>query len=107
MNYDRYIIYVLIMALVTFMIRMLPFVLWNKKIKNVFVKSFLYYAPYAVLSAMTLPSILSSTGNIITAVLGLGTALLLSYFEKPLIVVAISSCGVVLATQIILDLIVG
>lgn len=105
MDYNKYIVYVLIMALVTFMIRMLPFVLWNKQIKNVFIKSFLFYAPYAVLSAMTLPSILSSTGNIITAVLGLGIALLLSYLEKPLVIVALCSCIVVLITQIIIDII--
>lgn len=58
------------MAGVTYLVRMLPLVLVRGKIKNRFVRSFLYYVPYSVLTAMTLPGILFSTGSIISAAVG-------------------------------------
>jgi len=59
-------IYILIMALVTYLIRMIPFVLIRKKIKSRYIRNFLYYIPYAVLGAMTIPEIFYSTGDRIT-----------------------------------------
>ena len=64
-------IYLFIMAGVTYLIRVLPFVIFKGKITNRFVKSFLFYVPYAVLGAMTFPAILFSTGNYIASVAGL------------------------------------
>ena len=64
---------------------------FNKKIKSKFVRSFLYYIPYAVLSAMTIPAIFYSTGNIATAVIGTLTAAILAFFNLPLIVVAVAA----------------
>lgn len=58
----NYYVYLLVMSLVTYLIRMIPFVLVKKKIKNRFLLSFLYYVPYAVLSVMTIPAIFYSTG---------------------------------------------
>ena len=84
-------IYILVMAGVTYLIRMLPFTLFRKKIKSKFLQSFLYYIPYAVLSAMTIPAIFYSTGDIITAVVGTIIAVVLSYINQPLIVVALSA----------------
>ncbi|MDE6833773.1 MAG: AzlD domain-containing protein [Ruminococcus sp.] len=84
-------LYVIVMAVVTYLIRMIPFVFFRKKIKSKFFRSFLYYIPYAVLSAMTIPAIFYSTGNIITAIAGTVTAFVLSYFNLPLIVVALSA----------------
>ncbi len=84
-------IYILVMAGVTYLIRMLPFTLFRKKIKSKFLQSFLYYIPYAVLSAMTIPAIFYSTGDIITAVVGTVIAVVLSYINQPLIVVALSA----------------
>ena len=84
-------LYVIVMAVVTYLIRMIPFVFFRKKIKSRFFRSFLYYIPYAVLSAMTIPAIFYSTGNIITAIAGTVTAFVLSYFNLPLIVVALSA----------------
>ena len=84
-------LYVIVMAVVTDLIRMIPFVFFRKKIKSRFFRSFLYYIPYAVLSAMTIPAIFYSTGNIITAIAGTVTAFVLSYFNLPLIVVALSA----------------
>ncbi len=84
-------LYILVMAGVTYLIRMLPFAFFQKKIKSVFVRSFLHYIPYAVLSAMTIPAIFYSTGNFITAAAGTVVALILAYFNLPLIVVALAA----------------
>ena len=98
-------IYILTMALVTYLIRMTPFVLFRKKIKSAFIKSLLYYLPYAVLSAMVIPAVFSSTGNLITAVAGLTAAIILSLCKRSLIVVALGSVVTVYVTGLILTLI--
>ena len=79
------------MAGVTYLIRMIPFPLFRKKIKSTFFRGFLYYIPYAVLSAMTIPAIFYSTGNITTSVIGTVVAVALAYFKLPLIVVALAA----------------
>ena len=84
-------IYIAVMAIVTYLIRALPFAFFRKKIKSKFIKSFLYYVPYAVLSAMTIPAIFYSTGNIYTSIAGTVAALVLAYFNLPLIVVSLAS----------------
>ena len=86
-------IYIFVMAAVTYLIRMIPFTFFRKKIKSRFFRSFLYYIPYAVLSAMTIPAIIYSTGNIITAVAGTAVAVVLAYFNLPLIIVALAAAG--------------
>lgn len=90
------ILYIAVMAGVTYLIRMIPFTLFKKKIKSRFIQSVLYYIPYAVLSAMTFPSIFYSTGNTVTAVAGTVVAVVLAYFKLPLTVVALSACGAAL-----------
>lgn len=80
--------YLAIMAIVTYAIRMLPLVLIKKKITNTFIKSFLYYIPYAVLGAMTFPAIFYSTNGIIPASCGCIVAITLAWFEKSLLTVA-------------------
>ena len=86
-------IYIAVMAGVTYLIRMIPFTLFRKKIKSTFFRSFLYYIPYAVLSAMTIPAIFYSTGNIKTSVIGTIVAVGLAYLGLPLIVVALAASG--------------
>lgn len=88
-----------VMAAVTYLIRMLPMVIFRKKIENKFIKSFLYYIPYAVLAAMTFPAVFSSTGGIWSAVGGVFVALLLAFFEKGLITVAVCACAAVFLTE--------
>ena len=83
--------YIILMAGVTYVIRMIPFTFFRKKIKSRFFRSFLYYIPYAVLSAMTLPAIFYSTGNMATAVIGTAAAVVLAFIDMPLIVVALSA----------------
>lgn len=85
------VLYIAVMAVVTYLIRMIPFAFFSKKIKSKFFRSFLYYIPYAVLSAMTIPAIFYCTGNITTAVAGTVVAVVLAYFNAPLIVVALAA----------------
>lgn len=88
--------YVAVMAGVTYLIRMLPFTLFRKKIKSRFLRSFLKYIPYTVLSAMTFPAIFYSTGNVITAAAGTIAALVTAFFGLPLIAVALAAAGTAL-----------
>lgn len=92
-------IYILVMALVTYLIRMLPLALIRRQINSTFVKSFLYYVPYATLSAMTFPAILHSTGSLVSAVIGFAVAVYLSYKEKSMITVALCACMVVFIAE--------
>ena len=87
------IIYIAVMAGVTYLIRMIPFTFFTRKIKSRFVKSFLYYIPYAVLSAMTIPAIFYSTGSMFASIAGTVTAVILAFMEMPLIVVAIAAAA--------------
>lgn len=96
------IIYIAVMAGVTYLIRMIPFAAFRKQIKSRFVKSILYYLPYAVLAAMTVPAIFYSTGNIKSAVVGTVVAVVIAFFEKPLIIVALAAA----ASGFIADLII-
>lgn len=94
-------IYIFVMAAVTYLIRMIPFAFFRKKIKSRFFRSFLYYIPYAVLSAMTIPAIFYSTGNIVTAIAGMAVAVVLAYFNLPLIIVALAAAGTAFAVGFI------
>ncbi len=91
-------IYIGVMALVTYLIRMLPFTLFRKKISSRFIRSFLYYIPYAVLAAMTIPAIFYATGNVLTSAIGAVVAVVLAYFRLPLIVVALAASAAALLT---------
>lgn len=84
-------LYVLVMAGVTYLIRMLPLTLFRKKIRSCFFRSFLYYVPYAVLSAMTIPAIFYATGSTVTSLVGTAVAVALAYMNMPLIVVALAA----------------
>lgn len=95
-------IYILVMAGVTYLIRMLPFTLFRKRIKSKFFQSVLYYIPFAVLSAMTFPAIFYSTGSAATAVAGTVVAVILAYFKLPLIVVSIAACAAAFVAGLII-----
>ena len=96
--------YILIMAAVTYLIRMAPFVLFRKKIRSRFLRSMLYYLPYAVLSAMVIPAVFSSTGSLLTAVVGLAVAILLAVFNRSLLVVALGASSAAYLTGLLLQL---
>lgn len=101
----NFFLYLLIMAGVTYLVRMLPLVLCRRKIENKFIRSFLYYIPYAVLSVMTVPGILFSTGHLLSAIAGTLVALVLSYKKKSLIVVASLAALAVLVAEVIIGFI--
>ena len=96
------VVYIAVMAVTTYLIRVIPFAAVRGKIKSRFINSVLYYIPYAVLSAMTFPAIFFATGDVISSSVGTVIALVLAYFNLPLIVVALSSSlGAFLTTLII------
>ena len=82
---------VAIMAVITYIIRVLPITVFRKKISSVFIQSFLYYVPYAVLAALTFPAIFTATGNTMTSIVGTVLALVLAFFDRGLVVVAIGA----------------
>lgn len=81
--------YLLVMFVVTYLIRVFPFVIFHKKIENKYVRSFLAYIPYTVLGAMTFPAVFFATGSVISASVGVIAALGLAYRGKGLFTVAI------------------
>lgn len=85
-------VYIIVMALVTFIIRALPLTLIRGEIKSKRIRSFLYYVPYATLSAMTFPAILTATSDIRSAAAGLIVALVLALTRRGLLVVATGAC---------------
>ena len=95
-------LYLLVMAGVTYLIRMIPLVLFKEKIKNRFVLSFLYYIPYAVLSAMVFPAIFYASGSMISAAVGFVTAVIVALFDKGLVTVASLACISVIITELLL-----
>lgn len=99
---NAYIPYIIIMAGVTYLIRMLPLTCFQKEIKNTFIQSFLYYVPYAVLGAMTFPAVFTSAGNIISSSAATLVACVLAYKEKSLLIVAGSACMCAYLTNLLL-----
>ena len=96
--------YIFAMALTTYLVRMLPLTLLRKPIRSRFIRSFLHYVPYACLTAMTFPSILTSTSTLLSGIAALVVAVVLAYRKKPLIVVAVASSAAVLITEAVLKL---
>ncbi len=92
---------VLVMAGVTYVIRVIPMAFIRKKIKSPYLNSLLYYVPYTVLSAMTFPYIFYQTGNFYTALIGTVVALVGSVCKRSLIVVAVLSCLAVFLSGLI------
>lgn len=95
-------IYILVMAAVTYAIRVLPLTLIRKQIKNVTVRSFLYYVPYVTLAVMTFPAILSATQSILSGALGLAAAMILAYLRRSLFQVACGACAIVFICELII-----
>ena len=90
---------ILTMAVTTYLIRMLPLTVFRKPIKSTFIKSFLHYVPYACLTAMTFPAILSSTASIISGAAALLIAVILAYRGKSLLTVSLAASAAVMLTE--------
>ena len=93
-------VYILVMAAVTYLIRMLPLTLIRGTIKNRFLRSFLYYVPYVTLSVMTFPAILSATSSPVSGAAGFVTALALAFKGKSMIIVSLTACAVVFLLEL-------
>ncbi len=105
MNDLSFWIYLAIIAISTYLIRAIPFAAVKKKITNPFISSFLYYIPYTVLAAMTLPAALYATGNVLAATIGLFVAVIFAVKGAGLTLVAAVSCLSVFISQWIMNLI--
>ena len=98
-------LYIATMALTTYLIRVLPLTIFRKPIKSRFLRSFLYYVPYACLTAMTFPAILSSTASIISGAAALIVAVVLAYRGKSLLTVSLAASAAVMITEWIMALV--
>ncbi len=101
MAWQTFGVYLLVMAGLTYLIRMLPLAAIRGRVISVFLKSYLYYVPYAVLGAMTFPAVFSATGNWVTALAGTLAALVLGWFGKSLLTVAAVACAVAFVTGLL------
>ncbi len=95
-------IYIFGMALITYLIRVLPLTLIRRRIKNKTIRSFLYYVPYVTLAVMTFPAILDATQTPISAIVALAVAIALAYFGKSLFTVAILGSVTVFVLELFL-----
>jgi len=102
MGITEFFIYLAVMAGVTYAIRAIPLVLCKKEITNRFLRSFLSYVPYAVLGAMTFPAIFYSTDGYLAAAAGTVVALILAFFRKGLLSVAVGACIAAFLVKIII-----
>lgn len=98
-------LYIATMAITTYLIRVLPLTIFRKPIKSRFLRSFLHYVPYACLTAMTFPAILSSTASILSGAAALIVAVVLAFRNKSLVVVAVGASAAVLVTEFLMTLI--
>ncbi len=98
----RIFVYVLIMAGVTYLIRALPFILLRGEIKSVWLRSFFYYVPYAVLGAMTFPAIFFCTGSVVVSAIGCATAICTAFLGGGLVTAALVSVAAVLLAGLVM-----
>lgn len=94
--------YIAVMAIVTYLIRVLPLTLVRREIKNIFIRSFLYYVPYVTLSVMTFPSIMEATGTPYSGLAALIAGIFLAWKGASLLKVAVACCAVVYILELIL-----
>jgi branched-subunit amino acid transport protein len=98
-------LYLLVMALTTYLIRALPLTLFRGKIKSRFLRSFLAYVPCACLAAMTFPAILYATNAVVSGAIGLAVAVILALWNRSLVTVAACSCVAVYLTELVMRLV--
>ena len=97
--------YIVTMALTTYLIRVIPLTVFRKPIRSRFLKSFLHYVPYACLTAMTFPSILTSTAAMISGAAALLVAVLLAFRGKSLLTVSLAASAAVMVTEWLLKIV--
>ena len=102
MEFKTFLIYLLVTAVTTYLVRVIPMLLVKREITNKFILSFLYYMPYAVLSVMTIPAIFTATNYVASAIVGFAVAILFALKNKGLTTVAIASVLGVLVTELVI-----
>ena len=95
-------IYIAVMAIVTYLIRVLPLTLVRREIKNIYIRSFLYYVPYVTLSVMTFPAIMDATGSQWSGLAALIVGVALAWKGASLFKVAVACCAVVYVLELII-----
>ena len=105
MRFSEFLPYLIVMAGVTYLIRAVPLAVFNRQIKSRYIRSFLYYVPYAVLSVMTVPAIFLSPDRVIAGAVALVVAVFAAYKERGLLTVALCSCAAVYVTELIMRVI--
>lgn len=92
-------IYLSIMAITAYAIRILPLTLLRKPIQNPFLQSFLYYVPYVTLVVMTFPAILDATQSPIAGATALIIGIVLSWLGVGLFPVSLLCCTTVFLVE--------
>lgn len=93
---------IFIMILTVYAIRVTPFLIFRKEIKNKWIRSFLYYVPYVTLAVMTFPAILSSTSSVISGAIALAVGIAAALIGGDLFTVAICACIAVFLSELII-----
>ncbi|MDD6275847.1 MAG: AzlD domain-containing protein [Clostridia bacterium] len=101
MNNNIY-IYIAVMTVITYAIRVLPLTVFRKPIKNKYIRSFLYYVPYVTLSVMTFPAIINATQSPVSGILALAVGIIVAYFKGNLFIVSVSCCAIVFVSELII-----
>ena len=101
-NFLVFLGYLIVGALVTYLLRMVPMIFFRKKIKNRFLRSLLHYIPFAVLTAMTVPAVFYSSAYTVSAIVGTLAAVIIAYFNRGLVTVAAGASAAVLICEIII-----
>ena len=99
---DGFILYLAVMAAVTYLVRLLPLIFAKKRIENVFVRSFLYYVPFAVLAAMTFPTMIFAPEHLASGILALAVCVGLGFLRKSLVTVAAGGALTVLISELVI-----
>lgn len=102
MTMERILISIAVMALVTYIVRVIPLTLFRKQIKSRYIRSFLDYTPFAVLGVMTFPDVFTSTGSVYSAIAGTIVALILGYMRKGIVTVSCAAIVVVYLVEMML-----
>ena len=97
-----FVIALLITAGITYLIRLLPFLFVRNRIKNRFLKSFLYYVPHVVLSVLAFPAIITATGNLVSGIVAASVCIVMAYMRKGLLSCMLGSVAAALITEAIL-----
>ena len=95
-------VYIALMAIVTYLIRVLPLTLIRRPIRSRFLRSFLFYVPYVTLAVMTFPDILYATNSVWSGLLALIAGVALAFSGQRLLTVAVLSCAMVFVSELFL-----